>query len=653
MRTGSQTFIERNHPERFPYTPGLYLGPEGAGTSEVVELPFRVGVLADLSGMPAKALPDLAVRRFVDVDVDNFDEVLKSADARLCFEVMNTLSGEGTLTIELAFESLDDFSPAAIVRQVAPLQRLMDIRTEVSQLGSVGGKDGPAKRLAEILDDPEVKRTMATTTTAPSATLAGAPVPQDSDPFAGLLDKGSSPFTPALRKSGVVQSVASLCTAALGQSSLVSSESLRTIAALVSELDRRLSGLVNLILHHETFRALEGTWRGLRHLVFNTETDETLKIAVLNVTKAELHSCLVPGTEGAEPGPLHLKLGVDPFHTEQPHPFGVLVGDYAFDHSEEDLPLLMALARIAQAIHAPFFAAAAPSLLGLESWSQVNEARELTRIYERPDYAAWTLFRKSEEARYVGLTVPGFLSRIPYGADKNPVDEFEFEEDTGNGKPTHHVWSNAAYLLATCVNRAFKLYGWAASICGRESGGLVEGLPVDTFPTDQYGGVQERTTEVALSERTEIGLQECGLIPLCHFRGSSDAVFQGAPSLHEPMIGDSAEATINARLAATFPYLLPCCRFAHHLMVLIRLNAGRFSRKEEWEGFLNPWLQQFVCGSPASEESKARFPLAYGQVVVGETPELNGRWAFHLYLRPHFRLNGLTSPMRLIVWIQS
>ena len=652
MSQDFQSFIGHTAAARQP-APGMSIGPAAAGSRGVTELPFVVGVLADLSGMPATALPALAERRFVEVDVDNFDDVLKATKARLCFEVTNTLSGEGTLPIELGFESLDDFSPAAIVRQVAPLQRLMAIRTEVSKLGSAGGKDGPAKRLAEILEDPEVQKTMAAApTAAPLATPPAAGVATDADPFAGLLGKGVTPLNPVLKKPVIAQSVASLCAAALGQSSLVSSESLKTIAALVTELDRRLSGLVNLVLHHDAFRTLEGTWRGLRYLVFNTETDAVLRIAVFNATKPELRTHLVPAVEGAEPAALAVKIGVEPFHKARPQPFAVLVGDYAFDHSGEDLPLLTAFAQIAQAVHAPFLAAAAPSLLGLESWSRVNESRELARVSDGPGYDAWKLFRKSEAARYVGLTVPRFLSRIPYGADKNPVDEFEFEEDTANGNAANYVWSNAAYALATRVTRAFKDYGWTARIRGHESGGLVEGLAVDLFPTDRHDGPVERTTEVALSDRTESGLEECGLIPLCHSEGSSVAVFQGVRSLHEPLMGDSDEATVNARLAATFPYLLPCCRFAHHLMVLVRLNAGRFSRKEDWEGFLNPWIQQYVGSTRASEESKARFPLASGQVVVVETPELNGMWILYLHVRPHYQLDGLTSPIRLIVRIR-
>jgi len=653
MSQDFQSFIGRTAAPR-QSAPGLSIGPAGGGSGEVTELPFVVGVLADLSGMPATALPGLVGRRFIEIDVDNFDDVLKATKARLSFEVTNTLSGEGTLAIQLGFESLDDFSPAAIVRQVAPLQRLMAIRTEVSKLGSSGGKDSPAKRLAEILQDPEVQKTMAAVaTTAPTANTAGSVVPPDADPFASLLGKGVTPLNLVLKKPVVAQSVASLCAAALGQSSLVSSESLKTIAALVIELDRRLSGLVNLILHHDAFRALEGTWRGLRHLVFNTETDQVLRIAVLNVTKAELRAHLVPEVEGADLTPLHLKICVEPFHSGRPQPFALLVGDYSFDYSDGDLPLLSALGRIAMAAHAPFIAAAAPSLLGLESWSEVYRLRNLVKTLEIAECAAWRLFRESEEARYVGLTVPRFLSRIPYGADKNPVDEFEFEEDTAEGDTGKYVWSNAAYALATRVTHAFKNYGWTANIRGHESGGLVEGLALDTFPTDDHGEVQERTTEVALSDRIESELEECGLIPLSHLTGSSVAVFLGVRSLHEPTIGDSDEATVNARLAATFPYLLPCCRFAHHLMVLVRLNAGRFSRKEDWEAFLNPWIQQYVGSTRASEESKARFPLASGQVVVVETPELNGMWIVYLHIRPHYQLSGLTSPIRLVVRIRS
>ncbi len=478
---------------------------------------------------------------------------------------------------------------------------------------------------------------------APSAAPA-----VEANEFDSLLNKAFK-ARDVQKQSAVRAAVQTLAEQALGATKIVSGDAINTITALIAELDRMLSTQVNLILHSESFKALEGTWRGLHHLVNNTETDEMLKIRVLNVSKSDLKKTLkkFEGTAWDQ-SPIFKRLYEDEFGSPGGQPYGALIGDYFFDHSPEDVKMLASRGQVAAAAHAPFIAGVAPSVMAMDSWQELSNPRDLTKIFQTAEYASWRSLRDSEDSRYIGLAMPRFLSRLPYGAKTVPVEEFAFEEDTEGADHNKYVWSNAAYAMGVNITRAFKLYGWCARIRGTESGGIIEGLPVHTFPTDDGGVDMKCPTEIAITDRREAELAKNGLMPLSHYKNTDYAVFIGAQSLQKPATYDDSDATANANLAARLPYLFATCRFAHYLKCMVRDKIGSFKEREDMEMWLNKWISQYTCDSKASEEMKAKYPLAQAQVVVEEVKGNPGYYSSKFYLRPHYQLEGLTVSLRLV-----
>ncbi|MBS0553574.1 MAG: type VI secretion system contractile sheath large subunit, partial [Proteobacteria bacterium] len=315
-----------------------------------------------------------------------------------------------------------------------------------------------------------------------STQLSG--VTLEGDELGTLLQKEFKPKTPEA-SSAVERAVLTLAQQALMNTKIISPDVVKSIEAIIAELDRKLTEQVNLILHHPDFQKLEGAWRGLHYLINNTETDEMLKIRVMNITKLDLGKTLkkFKGTAWDQ-SPLFKKVYEEEYGQFGGEPFGCLVGDYYFDQSPPDVELLGEMSKVSAAAHSPFIAGASPTLMQMDSWQELANPRDLTKIFLTPEYAAWRSLRESDDARYVGLAMPRFLSRLPYGAKTSPVEEFDFEEDTGSADHTRYTWANAAYAMAVNINRSFKLYGWCSRIRGIESGGAVEGLPVHTFPTD-------------------------------------------------------------------------------------------------------------------------------------------------------------------------
>jgi type VI secretion system protein ImpC len=284
------------------------------------------------------------------------------------------------------------------------------------------------------------------------------------------------------------------------------------------------------------------------------------------------------------------------------------------------------------------------------SWQELANPRDLTKIFLTPEYAAWRSLRESEDSRYIGLAMPRFLARLPYGAKTDPVEEFAFEEETGSADHTKYTWANSAYAMATNITRSFKLYGWCSRIRGVESGGSVEGLPVHTFPTDDGGVDMKCPTEIAISDRREAELAKNGFMPLVHRKNSDFAAFIGAQSLQKPAEYDDPDATANANLAARLPYMFACCRFAHYLKCIVRDKIGSFKEREDMHRWLNNWIMNYVDGDPAnsSETTKAQKPLAAAEVVVEEVEGNPGYYTSKFFLRPHYQLEGLTVSLRLV-----
>lgn len=468
--------------------------------------------------------------------------------------------------------------------------------------------------------------------------------------FQSLLKKEFRPKTDRAREQ-VEAAVRTLAEQVLQDQDLIAEDAVNSVNAIVAEIDKKLTDQINEILHHADFQQMEGSWRGLKHLVFNTEVSETLKIKVFNVTKKELGKTLkrYPGTSWDQ-SPIFKKVYEEEYGTIGGDPFGCLVGDFYFDHSPQDVELLRGISQIAAAAHAPFIAAAAPTLMGFDSWQELSNPRDLTKIFGTAEYAAWRSLRDSDDARYVGLTMPRFLSRLPYGAKTEPVEEFAFEEDTTGANSAKYAWSNAAYAMATNINKAFALYGWCTRIRGVEAGGTVAGLPCHTFPSDDGGVDMKCPTEISITDRREAELAKNGLMPLLHRKNSDEAVFIGAQSLQKPPEFEQAEATANAALSARLPYIFACSRFAHYLKCIVRDKIGSFKERSDMERWLSDWILNYVDGDPAnsSEEIKARKPLAGAQVEVKDVEGKPGYYSAVFRLRPHYQLEGLTVSLRLV-----
>ena len=471
-----------------------------------------------------------------------------------------------------------------------------------------------------------------------------------SSDFESLLQKEFRPKSDQA-KSAVEQAVKTLAAQALANTALVSDDALRTIEGIVSEIDKKLTEQVNQILHHEEFQQLESAWRGLHYLVNNTETDEMLKIRVMSISKKDMHKTLrkFKGTAWDQ-SPIFKKVYEEEFGQFGGEPYGSLVADYHFDHSPPDVELLGEMAKIAAAAHAPLITGANPTLFQMDSWSELANPRDLTKIFQTPEYAAWRSLRESEDSKYVGMAMPRFLGRLPYGSKTDPVEAFAFEEETDGSDHSKYGWVNAAYGMAVNINRSFKEYGWCSRIRGIESGGAVENLPSHTFPTDDGGVDMKCPTEIAISDRRESELANNGMMPLIHRKNSDLAAFIGAQSLHQPAEYDDPDASANAQLAARLPYLFATCRFAHYLKCIVRDKVGSYKSRDEMQEWLQTWINQYVdFNSETSPESvKAAQPLAAAEVVVEEVEGNPGYYSSKFFLRPHYQLEGLSVSLRLV-----
>ncbi|MFN0059368.1 MAG: type VI secretion system contractile sheath large subunit [Planctomycetota bacterium] len=452
-------------------------------------------------------------------------------------------------------------------------------------------------------------------------------------------------------REAVQSAVRTLAEQCLQNANIVSGDVIKRIEAIIAELDRKLTEQINLILHAEEFQRVESAWRGLHYLCTHTETDEMLKIKVMNISKKDLGKVMkkFKGTNWDQ-SPIFKKMYEAEYGQFGGEPYGCLVGDYHFDHSPPDVELLGEISKVSAAIHAPFITGAAPSLMGMESWQELPDIKDITAKFLTPEHAAWRALREDEDSRYIGLAMPRFLARYPYGAKTSPVEEFNFEEVTAGGDHSKYTWANSAYAMASNINQSFKSFGWCSRIRGIESGGAVMDLPVHTFPTDDGGTDMKCPTEIAIADRREAELARNGFMPLVHKKNSNFAAFIGAQSLQKPAEYDDPDATANANLAARLPYLFACCRFAHYLKCIVRDKIGSFKERADMQRWLQKWILQYVDGDPtnSAESVKASKPLAAAEVVVEEVAGNPGYYTSKFFLRPHYQLEGLTVSLRLV-----
>lgn len=433
------------------------------------------------------------------------------------------------------------------------------------------------------------------------------------------------------------------------QGSMVVSKNIETsINSRIAAIDQLVSAQLNEIMHAEEFQKLEASWRGLQHLVFESETGTMLKIRVLNSSKKDLLRDMERAPE-FDQSALFKKIYEEEFGTFGGSPIGALIGDYEFSNHPQDISLLEKISQVAAAAHAPFISAASPQLFGWDSFSDLQEVRDLAKIFDRTEYAKYRSFRESEDSRYVGLTLPHTLMRLPYGKETVPTESFNFEEDVDGTDHKKYLWGNAAYSFGTRMTESFAMYHWSVAIRGVEGGGLVQGLPTHTFRTDEGEVALKCPTEIAITDRREKEFSDLGFIPLVHCKGTDYAAFFGAQSMNKPVKYDSDAANANARLSTQLQYMMAVSRFAHYLKAMMRDKIGSFMSRTDCERFLNQWITNYVTADDnASPATKAQYPLREASVEVSEVPGKPGVYRAIAFLKPHFQLDELSVSLRLV-----
>ncbi|NTW35302.1 MAG: type VI secretion system contractile sheath large subunit [Syntrophobacteraceae bacterium] len=429
---------------------------------------------------------------------------------------------------------------------------------------------------------------------------------------------------------------------------VVSKDTEAMINARIAQIDKLLSLQLNEIMHHPDFQKLEASWRGLNYLVMNSETGERLKIRVLNISKKDMLKDMEKASE-FDQSTLFKKIYEEEFGTFGGASYGTLIGDYEFGNHPQDLALLEKISQVAAAAHAPFIAAAGPQLFNWESFTELGGPRDLAKIFQGVDYAKWKSFRESEDSRYAALALPHILMRSPYGRENQPIEAFDFEEGVDGTDHGKYLWGNAAYALGSRITDAFAKYGWCAAIRGVEGGGLVQGLPVHTFKTDEGEVALKCPTEIAVTDRREKEFADLGFIPLVHCKGTDYAAFFSTQTNNKPKKFDTDAANANARLSSQLQYILAVSRFAHYLKSIMRDKIGSFMTRKNCQDFLNRWISNYVLlDDDAGQEAKAKFPLREARVDVMEIPGKPGAYRAVAYLRPHYQLDELTISLRLV-----
>ncbi|WP_255990979.1 type VI secretion system contractile sheath large subunit [Chitinolyticbacter albus] len=644
---------------------------ETGGAIEKRELPFIVGIFADLSADRADpaAFAPLKERKLVDIDRDNFNDVLKTAAPRVKLAgVPNLLpGGSGDLTGAVVFESLDDFEPLAVVKAVPPLNELYTARTEIRMVQARSETDD---RLAFLLDSVASPteggplRDALIKTYAPAggadawkqATVTPS-LASDAQIDAKLLsvwvNDQSTPEETAAANGLIGRFVAEVVVPLADKLKAepefqVTKGATALIDVRVAEIDEALSVQLSAIMHAPGFQAVEATWRGVFYLVARTETGPMLKLRVFNATKDELLKDMEKAVEFDQSTIFKLIYEAE-YGTYGGAPYSLLIGGYEFGGGAQDIEFLKKITEVAAAAHAPFITAAGPALFGLDSFEKLAKPRDLAKIFEGADLQRWQEFRQMEDSRYVTLVLPHVLMRLPYGEKTLPAEGINFKEDVAGNDNGKFLWGNAAYVLAERITSAFAVYSWTAAIRGVEGGGLVEGLPQYVYDTD--AGTRELfcPTEVSITDRREKEINDLGFIALCHCKGAGRAAFFGGQTTNLPKKYVSDDANANARISAMLPYILAASRFAHYIKVIMRDKIGTFLTRGNVEAFLNTWIAQYVLlDDSATQDVKAAYPLREAGIVVTDVPGEPGAYKATVFIKPHFQLEELTTSIRLV-----
>ena len=423
-----------------------------------------------------------------------------------------------------------------------------------------------------------------------------------------------------------------------------------TLNKTIDSIDALISTQLSQIMQHKDLLTLEGSWRGLSYLVNNSACSTSLKIKLLDINKKELHLDLTKAGE-FDQSQIFKKIYESEYGTPGGEPYSVLLGDYAFSHHPHDIDILRGMSGVAAAAFCPFIASADAPLFGFDQWQDLSQPRDLAKIFDTVEYSQWNSFRQTEDARFVTLTMPRVLARLPYGQATHPINAFAFEEHASSAS-SKYCWMNAAYALGTKLTSAYSEHGWCTAIRGAEGGGKVADLPMHCFKSDDGDIDSQCPTEIGITDRREAELSQLGFLPLCHYKNTDYAVFFGAESTQKAKQYDTASATANAAISARLPYIMATSRFAHYLKIMARDKIGSFMEVSDVETWLNRWISQYVNGNPNAKQAlKAKYPLAQARVVVNEIAGKPGSYNAVAWLQPWLQMEALSSSMRLVAKI--
>lgn len=432
----------------------------------------------------------------------------------------------------------------------------------------------------------------------------------------------------------------------------------RTVNKAIDAIDAKLSKQLAAVMQHDAFQKLEGSWRGLKYLINNSETGASLKIKVFNSSKKDLMKDLDSAGD-FDQSQLFKKIYEEEFGSPGGKPYGALIGDYEFSTHPDDIDALRSISGVAAASFCPFISAASSKMFGLESYQDLAKPTDLKKVFEAKEYTAWRSLRETPDAAFVNLVAPRVLARLPYGNQTKPIDEFAYEEALigSDGKPApmdheNFTWMNAAYALGARLTSAYAEHGWCTAIRGVEGGGKVEALPTYVFKSDDGDTDLKCPTEIGITDRREKELSDLGFLPLCHFKDTDYSVFFGGQSIQKPTVYSDPDATANAAISARLPYVMAVSRITHFLKVMGRDKVGAFMERQDVEDFMKRWISDYICAdSNPTQDMKSKFPLAEAQIKVEEVPGAPGSYNAVAHLRPWLQMEELTTSMRLVARI--
>jgi len=698
MSESIQKMLTRRRPPRVKITYDVETG----GALEKKELPFIVGIFADLSGdKPVVARAPVKERKMVEIDAESFDGVMSSFGPGISFGYTEAATGKAKKST-LSFNKLEDFSPLAVVKQFQPLTELFEQRAGLRDIQARIESDDEVELAVETLladnaDANAARDRLVELFVGGAAPAADDDAEEGAEPAAAIVVSPAdwatvdlsdvAAYLPASLSSYndsqlghfknalghfTVQLIAPLQSGTALQGSVT-----KHLDGLVARIDTDMTGLLNQILHDDNFQTLEASWRGLHHLVAGSETGKSLKLRVMNISRDELQDDLEKAVEFDQSHIFKLIYEAE-YGTYGGAPYSLLVGDFYFGRGPRDIALLEKISEVAAAAHAPFISSTDQNMFGLKSFDMLAKPRDLAKIFESAELNQWRAFRETEDARYVALTLPRVLLRLPYGEKRLAAEGLRFEEqvvvpvvrdgevlpeqligddyDEGAGSVDSNncLWGNPAYFMAQRITHAFSLFGWTAAIRGVEGGGLLEGLPNLTYDTAEGDIGLLCPTQVAITDRREKELNDLGFIAACHCKGTNKAAFFGGQTANLPKKYLSEAANANAQLSAMLPYVLAASRFAHYVKVIMRDKVGSFMTRGNVERYLNEWIAQYILlDDEATQEVKAAYPLREARVDVTAVPGRPGVYNATMFLKPHFQLEELTTSIRLVAELPS